>query len=353
MEQTLPFLIEILIKEGSATDGKTWKKYGEILCDYFGFLEAANLSWNQPVGMAEISPLAHYRTWCIRHCQNQQQTINQKINLISRLYLWAKRQSLIEELPFRYTKTQAPRGKEQFFHHTIDPTKANSRNSLTLDTPKKPIKCLSRNQIETLLKATTNSTHKCAIYLGLTTGLRAEEIATFPASYVNESLISGTPARIELHPSDMAVKFNKPRTINISKQCIERLWQYKNSTRQKLLARTNKSSPELLINQYGVAFCADGLAAPLRRLGQKIGFHIHPHMLRHTYSVHTYLRLTDLKKQGLYKGDPLLFLMEQLGHSSILTTMRYLEYINQIDDVFSIEYQREIDTVLSELYNEP
>jgi site-specific recombinase XerC len=101
----------------------------------------------------------------------------------------------------------------------------------------------------------------------------------------------------------------------------------------------------LFLTRYGEAFVADGLVAPLARLGQRLGFHIHPHMLRHSFATHTLASLEDLKRSGRLRSSPLVLLKGLLGHASINTTSRYLHHLDAIDDAYGTRYQAEIDAL--------
>jgi site-specific recombinase XerC len=68
-------------------------------------------------------------------------------------------------------------------------------------------------------------------------------------------------------------------------------------------------------------------------------------MLRHSFATHTLASLEDLKRAGRLRGSPIILLSELLGHESTATTMRYLHFIDKIDDAFSTGYQAEIDAL--------
>jgi site-specific recombinase XerD len=213
-----------------------------------------------------------------------------------------------------------------------------------------PIKVLSRGQIETVLRSTANPTHRAVVHLALNAGLRAEELATFPAHYVVDcsklsSKIKTVP--VILKPDDMDIKNDRSRTVRVSVACMNLLWQYREGVRPALQNTSPASSSSLFITRYGNAFASDGFVAPLARLGLRLGFHIHPHMLRHSFATHTLASLEDLKRAGRLKSSPLVVLKGLLGHSSIQTTSRYLHHLDTIDDAYGTLYQAEIDALAS------
>lgn len=62
----------------------------------------------------------------------------------------------------------------------------------------------------------------------------------------------------------------------------------------------------------------------LNNLG--LSFKVTPHTLRHTYATHTLYEMRQRKTQI----DPLLYIRDRLGHSSILTTEKYLHYLSHV-----------------------
>jgi site-specific recombinase XerD len=186
----------------------------------------------------------------------------------------------------------------------------------------------------------------------LSTGLRAEELATFPADYVIDcSRLSKNvkSVAVRLDPKRMETKNGKARTVRISVSCMDALWQYRATVREQLLHRSSIAHDVLFVTRFGAPFQADGFVQPLARIGRKLGFHLYPHMLRHTFATHTLASLEDRKRAGQLRGSPLVLVRELLGHASITTTSRYLHFIDAIDDGYATRYQAEIDAIAASL----
>ena len=62
-------------------------------------------------------------------------------------------------------------------------------------------------------------------------------------------------------------------------------------------------------------------------LGERSGFPIRPLMLRHTYAIYTLLML---RTNPNFKGEPLMYVRDRLGHSSVQTTLVYLKQIERL-----------------------
>ncbi|PTU65848.1 hypothetical protein DB032_13360 [Chromobacterium sp. Panama] len=350
VEVALQFFVDELLGKAGARDEKTWESYGRHLYDYFGYLEAKGLRWDYIPGTmsGDVAPLAHYVRWCDKTVGNKPGYINDKVGLIRRFYLWAWREGLVDELPFQNIEVVSSH-RDGMLSHTSGRAGKRQTTDLHMREADEPLVVLSRNQIDAALSAVSNPTHHVMLHLGLNAGLRAEEIITFPSRYVVDcSKLSAKvkSVAVYLNPRDMATKNDKPRIVRISVPCMNRLWQYREAVRPELEKVGDSKSPNLFLTRFGRPFAADGLVAPLSRLGKRLGFHIHPHMLRHTFATHTLAALEDLKRAKRLRGSPIVILMGLLGHSSVTMTSRYLHFLDAIDDAYGTRYQSEIDSLV-------
>lgn len=351
VEVALHFFLYELLGRAGARDLKTWEAYGRHLYDFFGYLEAKKLKWERIPGpmSGDVSPLSHYMTWCDKTVGNEPGYINDKVGTVKRFYRWALKVGLVDALPFEDLEVVSSHRGGQLAHASGNAQKQNSTD-MRFHEPKKQIMVLSRGQIDVVLSSVKNSTHRSMLHLGLNAGLRAEELVTFPAKYVVDcsrlsEKIKSVP--VTLNPRDMDTKNDTTRVVRVSVQCMNLLWQYREVVRPALLEKSSTSaSNQLFRTRNGEPFVADGLVAPLARLGKRLGFHIHPHMLRHTFATHMLASLENLKRAGRLKSSPIVVLMKLLGHSSILTTSRYLHLLDSIEDVYGTQYQKEIDLLV-------
>ena len=358
VEVALLFFVKYLLGDSAAMDLKTWSTYGGHLYDYFGYLEAKGLRWDHipQSDSGDLPPIAHYRKWCIGTVGNSPTHFNQKLGTVNRFYKWAQEAGLIETLPYQTRTLRAPRQDKGHLSHARGDGQEIQVSSLSLPETETTLRVLTCSQVDVLLAGASNPTHRAVIHLGLSAGLRAEELASFPAHYVVDcSKLSPNvrSVRVRLNPKEMDIKYNKARTVRISVSCMNLLWQYRERTRAMLRLRSSTDDAALFLNRYGVRFTADGFGKPLERLGQRLGFHVHPHLLRHTFATHTLAALEDLKRAGKLRGSPLLRLKGLLGHSSITQTSRYLHFIDEIEDEYGTKYQAEIDAIALALLDKP
>lgn len=354
VEIALHFFVDRLLRSGSARDPKTWKAYGQHLYDYFGFLEAKNLRWDvvPSWNSGDVPALAHYVKWCDASVGNSPGYINDKLGTIKRFYSWAKEAGLINELPFRSLDITSPGRTGGRLAHADGRARRVRTADVNLREPAREVRVLTRSQVDALLRGTINPTHRAVMHLGLSAGLRAEELATFPADYVIDCSRLPKNAKsvaVRLDPKRMETKNAKARTVRISVACMDALWQYRATVREQLLQRSRTAQDVLFLTRFGVPYQADGFVQPLARVGRRLDFHLHPHMLRHTFATHTLASLEDRKRAGQLRGSPLVVVMELLGHTSITTTSRYLHFIDAIDDGYATRYQAEIDAIAAGL----
>lgn len=341
VEAALLFLVHVGI-EGRAGSERSWATYGRHLYDYFGFLEEHGLGWDTPQVRGGVLPIVQYRNWSIDHGLDRR-VINSRLRTVLRLYQWAVEQRLIERLPYPQAKLLVPnRG------FRVRTGRAQSASSpLLLRESEKVVQILSAEQIKALVQAATNPTHYAITRLALGSGLRAEELTTFPRKYLrNTSGLNRRIARIEVHcdPRDMRLKGGKERTIHVPVAVMNDLWRYAVAHRPVLARLSEVEFPVLFLNKAGRPFVANGLVSIYTRLAKSLGFKVNAHLLRHTYATRTLYAAERAKKQGRFRGDPLDYVRQRLGHAWLETTMIYAHLIDELDALVLVdEYQSEID----------
>jgi len=166
-------------------------------------------------------------------------------------------------------------------------------------------KALSPGQIEMLLRAVKGTTHpqrnETIVRLFLDTGLRLSE------------LINLDVGDVDLEQSAIIVrkgKGSKDRHVPLGAKM--RLWLHR-----YLRNRPEAEAEPLFVSRFGERFTRDGLRRLFRTLDARLPYHLHPHMLRHTFATE-YLRA----------GGNLEYLRRILGHTGIETTQIYLHIVN-------------------------
>jgi integrase/recombinase XerD len=344
------FLIYTAIHRGMSPSKRTWKTYAAHLFDYFSFLEANSRKWNEDIKKGSPTIVAIYRNWSMNRVKSQ--TVNHRLGTIVRFYKFAHENRWIKELPWDMDYRVIKRGNS-FLAHTASGSKKAVPNVMLKNTPR-VIEVLTSDQIGRLLrKLKPNRTHFLIAKLALASGMRKEELMSFPLSYVFDPKTNVTPERsikITLKPSDMEIKGSRTRHIFIPKSLMAELWDYVIFERGKICSDCelvgNKPEKTLFLSNQGKRYSPSSFNKALERAGEQIGFHVHPHVLRHSYATH------ELYAMSKAKGSPmsgLLWVKERLGHSSIHTTEQYLHVLDGIEYQYLEEYQYDLDKLLGEV----
>lgn len=339
---------------GAIGSPKSWDVTARALYDYFSFLEAHDLRWDDGDRGEQKSLLAAYRDYCLETANLARSTVRNRLMYVCEFYSFAQRQGWIDRLPFGYETRRVLRGRGFLAH-----TDANRRSQAVRDVIPRVHKTLTKyltvSQIHALLTAAMNPHHHMLIRLALGSGLRREELATFPRAYVFDPDHAGRTERnirVILDPRDghgMLTKGDKPRVIYISRRLMKDLNHYAVHDRglRSSLSRTPQEA--LFLNQCGERFSNDGksLDRIVRETGEKAGVRAWTHLLRHTYATHTLVALQRSRDHS--RIEPLVFLQRQLGHASIQATMVYLHLVQEIADEAVLTYDDELNDLANEL----
>lgn len=340
------------LSRGAIGSKKSRGPTGQALYDFFSFLEAHKLKWDD-VGRGEDKDLVSaYRDYCFDVHRLMRNTVRQRILYVCAFYKFALSKAWIVKLPHSYEVRSV--ANERYFSHVAVGRLQTAATPMPRG-QKDLIKYLTKDEVERLVAAPANPHHKIIISLALRSGLRREELATFPASYVFDPERRGGDARnvrVLLDPADgsgMKTKGSKPRAIYISRRLMSELNHYATHWRGQRASLVEIDPAPLFLNQSGEPWAAGGkgIEAMVRSVAARVGLKAHPHMLRHTFATQL---LSSLQSQrGETRIEPLVFIQRQLGHESITTTMRYLHLVNEMADKATFAYTEELDALCEEL----
>ncbi|MGP5426072.1 tyrosine-type recombinase/integrase [Pseudomonas helleri] len=331
---------------GQIGSKQSWPSTGRALYDFFSFLQAHDLDWRDVDRGEAKSLVAAYRDYCLVTCELARNTTRQRLTYICKFYEFALEKRWVKRLPFGHEERAFKRETSFLEHVDASGGKALVKDVMPRRHQLLP-KYLSMSHTKSLLAVADNPHHRIMIQLALRTGLRRNELATFPVAYVvDPDKAGGTERnlRIRLDPFDrcgMETKGNKVRDIWISRNFMAELYRYVTKLRGER-ASNGKDQKPLLLNHLGEPYGSNGksLNRIIIEIGTRAGIEVHTHMLRHTYATHTLSNLQRNPEKGL---DPLVFLQRQLGHSSIQTTMIYLHLVNEMADEAVLAYDDELN----------
>ncbi|KWV74459.1 Tyrosine recombinase XerC [Pseudomonas fluorescens] len=331
---------------GDIGSKESWPSTGRALYDFFSFLQAHDLDWRDVDRGEAKSLVAAYRDYCLVTCELAINTTRQRLTYICKFYEFALEKGWVKRLPFSHEERTVNREKSFLQHVDASGGKALVNDVMPRRHKSLP-KFLSMSQAKSLMAAADNPHHRIMIQLALRTGLRRNELATFPTAYVFDPDKAGRTERnlrIRLDPFDgsgMETKGNKVRNIHISRKFMTELYRYVTKLRGER-ASLGIGQKALLLNHLGEPYGSNGksLNRIIVETGERVGIEAHTHMLRHTYATHTLVSLQRNPQQGI---DPLVYLQRQLGHSSIQTTMIYLHLVNEMADEAVLAYDDELN----------
>lgn len=350
--EALDFCITYLIKRGRVESKKSWETYGKALYQFFGWCEANAIDWRDVGNNREATILAEFRDWNLSEEGGSlaARTVNARLRLLCAFYRHAANKGWVASVPYdmEMITVRQPKG---FLAHVDASGGKQMSADVMLKTPRTVIRVLTKHQSLDLLNATNNPTHKLMMRLGLTTGLRREELATFPLKYVINPVTytkHRSFIRVNLDPKDMAIKRNQPRGIDVPRTVMEDLWQYVIHERHRLQSILDQAQPTLFLTNDGLPYANDGAAflRIVKRAGEIAGIpYVNVHVLRHTYATHTLYAMMKSKAQT----HPLMYVRDRLGHASVTTTEKYLHCFSELEDALMNDYQNEIDVISQEV----
>lgn len=343
------FLRHHLMVRGVIGSQQSWPNTGRAIYDFLGFLQSHSLDWTDVDRGEEKTLLAAYRDYCLDDVKLARNTVRQRLHYVCAYYKYAMKQGWVSRLPFGEEDRTVRRGDRGPMAH-IDATGNTRAVPDVMPRPHKSLpKFLSKEQVQALLAATENPHHRMITRVALQTGLRRDELATFPLAYVfhpDARPGSGRNVMVALDPYDgtgMKTKGNKARDIWISRRFMAELYRYSVQARGEHASLSKVAHSPLFLTQSGQPYAAHGkhIEVFVRANAAKAGIKAHPHMLRHTYATHTLVALQ--RNRAANTVEPLVFLQRQLGHASISTTMIYLHLINELADDAVLAYDDELN----------
>ncbi|WP_044414339.1 tyrosine-type recombinase/integrase, partial [Thiomicrospira microaerophila] len=260
------FLIYFCITRGRVESKNTWWRYGQDMYDFFGWLEGNNLDWRSSLATTQHSVIAAYRDWSVNQGLSST-TINGRLRIIIQFYEFALRNHWIESVPYDIETVIINKGKGFLAHTDRSGNQKNTANVMLKENVA-ALQILTKQEVKTLMAHQCFISQQLIYRLALQTGMRKEELMTFPESYIQDPKTKRGKAIVPvvLSSKDMAVingqggtKGNKERTIHIPISLYERLWQYKLHERYELLVKNEVSEQKaLLLNRFGRPYSIKG-----------------------------------------------------------------------------------------------
>lgn len=348
LEPAQTFLWDTLAGTGAVSSKLTWEHYGRWLYDFFAFLSANQLQWNEPAQPTGLGVVARYRDWSLGQLRLKPTTVNLRLSLVVRFYEWAKRNGHVDHVPYAYREVHRGRGRG-LLAHVAESSAVVTRPDVKVREHQAPPKFLTDEQVRVCREARLSDSQRLLFDLMVRVGLRSCEARTFPLKYVfnprlRKDLKLGQMLRVDLSPSDMELKYGKPRSVDIPWSLMEDLNAYAVHRRQGLRRAAMADSGALILNESGNPYTRTGVVAVMKSIERQVGFHVRAHMLRHTFGTYT---LRTLRSSATFSGEPLLYVRDRMGHSDVQTTAIYLHLINQLEAQLVLAHEDHVDQLFA------
>ena len=217
---------------------------------FLQWIEKNHVDWHEVYAVSDSDkakywlPVYRYRKHLIDQVKEKsisRDTASLYINHVRQFYEWAKTQRRIDKLPFKYKKITIKKKRKDGEIDLLFTQYGFKERGFTVTTtdltiPKKYTKKkalgselspYNQSELKLLYASKTLSKHreKLRVDLAVQCGLRAVEVACFLADHVVDPTLDGNSVYYAL----IVGKYNKERSIMISKGLMGALWKYRNS----------------------------------------------------------------------------------------------------------------------------
>lgn len=311
----------------------TQKTYCYALKLYFEYLEEIGVDYRK----VTLDILSNFVGWLRNPCQNNkvlelrpkepkrtEKTVNLIITVVTRFYDYLFRNEeiendMVEKVLMRIFTNGHSRYKDFLYH--VNASNPLRRNILKLREPRRRIKVLSKEDVEAVVKATTNIRDEFLIKLLFETGLRiGEALALYMEDFIYDH---NKGHRIRLVDRGEQLNGSKLKTgereLEVSQELMDLFDDYAYEVLDELEIDTNFVFVKLKGDNKGEPLDYEAVSSLFKRLKKKTGIDIHAHLLRHTHLSFYYQKTKDIKAT-----------QERAGHAQIQTTMDI--YIHQSDE---------------------
>jgi site-specific recombinase XerD len=312
-----PIRVFLFYLESVGKSPNTIRAYAHHLKLFWVYLDCAGKEWTV-VGLQELAgfvgwlrtaPTNSY-SLSLRPQVRTDSTVNAILAAVSTFYDFHWRNDQVKGIPL-YRYLDAPLRRYKSFLHHVNKGKPILTNLLKQKANRSLPRVISREQVAKLLGACGNLRDRLLVSLlyetgmriGSALGLRHEDVRSWDLT------ISIVPRPDN---ADWArAKGMEPCQLQVTSELMRLYADYLVHEFQET------DCDHVFVNLWkepkGQPMTYSAVADLFRRLSKKVGFDVHPHLLRHTHG-------TELVRHGL----DVLTVQKRLGHQSIQTTQKYV-----------------------------
>lgn len=256
-------------------------------------------------------------------------SVNGIINAVVKFYDYMARNKYIDELDVY--KATFGRPKFQGFLSELNKKDIHiNKNILKLKEPKRKIKYITHEQYMSMYNQLNDERDKAIVGVLFFAGIRLSELIALRISDID---FKENTINVKQHDNsairDAHLKNNSEGYIYVPNIVMLDIANYIHKH------KTTDNSDVLFVNLYGETkgqpLSKGNVESIIAKCGRKIGIHLTPHMLRHSYAV-----------SHLNEGDQLRDVQDNLRHKQIQTTLIYVDIIDDTKKEQSLEYYKKI-----------
>ncbi len=320
---------------GRSSSPETWRTYGEAIYDWFSTVYINRWAWDA----VDERHLRAYRDRMRSTSEGKvhlsRVTVNARLRIVRRFYMWALRRGYIAISPFP-VEPQATASKRS---HRYRPDPDSASLMLTQHRDGGP-RGLSTQQLIRVADQ-LHSRDLLIFQWALHGGIRRMEAAGLSIRHLPIDSPESTLVSVHLD----VTKGSKRRTISIPSTLLQRTWAYLNLEASSL--RLDENSP-VFAQRDGKRLSPASIGRMFVRAAKRANVSATFHDLRHTFAIRMLYTLMKLRPSAP-EMNPLLALRNLLGHSSIATTEQYLRAL-EADVSFITEHDMEEFMPFASLY---
>jgi site-specific recombinase XerD len=317
--------------DGSSPSRHTHRTYAYELFDFFKYLIAHEIDWRK----ATNDDLIDYRDaqdqYLSSHTKKplNRNTINARLMVADRFYTHAAKERFIEKHPFKHKKIKVRRPTDtDMLAHLGGEREVEVPSAYFERVTESKIKWRPYAEVMEWINSIDVWRDKLLAKLLYRTGMRREEIATWK--------IRELPKREEVNTSRPEVvmkiigKGRKERNIILATRDFIELHDYIKMERARLVRKAIEKHNFIFVGRNGQHLRPNQINRIFKRISEKCGIKITPHMMRHSFAV---FALHHWKSIGMHRPEKLL--QARLGHASEVTTRRF--YMHSTDEMIAEE----------------
>lgn len=346
-----PILKFIRFKDNTNYARNTLRMYCQHLKLYFEYLEQRELDFQK----VTIDDLSLFVNWLQNPYKSLKvipttpidtarspRTVNIIVDTVLMFYDYILRhEEYSNDVSERLKKfvSSSSRNFKGFLYGIAYEKKKVTSNILKLKVPKSKPKTLTKDEIETLVRACSNLRNKFLLSLLYETGMRIGEALSLWIEDIDISdMVIDLKDRGQLENNAEIKTVSSPRRIDISQNLADTFMEYIAEYHNEEV-ETNHIFIKISGNNKNKAMDYVDVDNLFRSLKRKTEIHVTPHMFRHS-------SLTVLRMAG---WQPEL-LRIRAGHKNIYTTMN--TYIHPSDEDITREFKKTQPNLNLDIYNE-